>query len=486
MWPRSSPRPEPLLDTRSFRTTQQGYRHLLAWAGAFGRLQRAGVECTGSYGAALTRYLHSEGITVTEVNQPDKATRRRRGKTEEIDAAAAAQAVLSGRATASAKTSDGPVESIRMFKMAKTSAIKSRSQAINQLKAVLVAADPALREALTGLSNPKLIRTCSALEPAADTAPAAAARHTLRLLARRIQHLTEEINDLTSRITTAINAHAPKLLDRYGVGPDTAAALLTAAGDNPDRMGNEASFAALCGVSPVEASSDKTQRRRLNRGGDRQASGGYGDTAAFRLGLEERGLGYVVGISTTATAQPEAARPHNPPYRGRGPRPAPVYPEAAQTVKKLVIQAGKRAARPVQWREGSRPDSGRSGLKRMYSRFVALRVRPAGREIRKAADGPELPVCWLLAEWPATESEPVQFWLSNLPADAPLATLVRTAKLRWRIEHDYREMKQALGLAHFEGRTWRGWHHHVTLVSVAHAFCTLQRITRSPKETASA
>jgi hypothetical protein len=89
----------------------------------------------------------------------------------------------------------------------------------------------------------------------------------------------------------------------------------------------------------------------------------------------------------------------------------------------------------------------------MYSRFVALRIRPAGREIRKAVDGPELPACWLLAEWPATEPEPVQFWLSNLPEDTPLTTLVRLAKLRWRIEHDYREMKQALGLAHFEGRT---------------------------------
>ncbi|RSO09969.1 IS701 family transposase [Streptomyces sp. WAC 05379] len=216
------------------------------------------------------------------------------------------------------------------------------------------------------------------------------------------------------------------------------------------------------------------------------ADGGYGDTAAFRLGLEERGLDYVVGISTTTTAQTEGARPHIPPYGGRGPRPQPAYPEPAQRVKQLVIAAGRQAARPVQWREGSRPGSGRSGAKRMYSRFVALRIRPAGREIRKNTDGPELPVRWLLAEWPATEAEPVQFWLSNLPADTPLATLVRTAKLRWRIEHDYREMKQALGPAHFEGRTWRGWHHHVTLVSVAHAFCTLQRITRSPKGTASA
>lgn len=142
-----------------------------------------------------------------------------------------------------------------------------------------------------------------------------------------------------------------------------------------------------------------------------------------------------------ASATQWASPPRPPPSRKRHSRiprhtevaargPQPAYPESAQAVKKLVIAAGKQAARPVQWREGSRPGSGRSGVKRMYSRFVALRVRPAGREIRKNTDGPELPVRWLLAEWPATEPEPVQFWLSNLPADTPLATLVRTAKLR--------------------------------------------------------
>ncbi|MFJ3218201.1 transposase, partial [Kitasatospora sp. NPDC086801] len=143
-------------------------------------------------------------------------------------------------------------------------------------------------------------------------------------------------------------------------------------------------------------------------------------------------------------------------------------------------------AKPVQWREGSRPGTGRTGHKRMYSRFVALRIRPAGREIRDATEGVELAECWVLAEWPAKESEPVQFWLSDLPADTPLTTLVRLAKLRWRIEHDYREMKQALGLAHFEGRTFNGWHHHVTLVSLAHAFCTLRRLATAPKDTAPA
>ncbi|MFE2993148.1 IS110 family transposase [Streptomyces sp. NPDC059262] len=297
-----------LLDTRSFPTTGDGYQQLLAWARSFGRLRRAGVECTGSYGAALTRYLHSEGITVTEVNQPYKATRRRRGKTDAIDAAAAAQAVLSGRATATAKSGDGPVEAIRMFKMAKSSAIKSRTQAINQLKAVLVSADPVLREALTGLSNSKLIRRCLELEVADGIAPATAARHTLRLLARRIQHLTQEINDLTTRISTAIGAFAPKLLERYGVGPDTASALLIAAGDNPDRMGSEASFAALCGASPVEASSGKTQRRRLNRGGDRQANSALYTIVLARLRWDARTRGYVERRTGEGKTRREAIR----------------------------------------------------------------------------------------------------------------------------------------------------------------------------------
>ncbi|KPI02428.1 hypothetical protein OV450_4678 [Actinobacteria bacterium OV450] len=216
------------------------------------------------------------------------------------------------------------------------------------------------------------------------------------------------------------------------------------------------------------------------------ADAGYGDAAAFRHGLQARGLNYMVGISTTLPAQPSHAIPVVEPYSGTGRPPVAKYPDKPQPVKQLVIAAGRKAAKPVQWREGSRPGTGRSGSKRIYSRFAALRIRPAGREVRQTLSGPELPECWLLAEWPAGEPEPVQLWLSDLPADTPLTTLVRLAKLRWRIEHDYREMKQALGLAHFEGRTWNGWHHHVTLVSVAHAFCTLQRLATTPKDTAPA
>ncbi|WP_370088340.1 IS110 family transposase [Streptacidiphilus sp. MAP12-16] len=281
------------LDGRSFPSTTEGYRQLITWARSFGTLRRAGVECTGSYGAALTRHLHAEGVEVAEVNQPDKAARRRHGKTDAIDAEAAARAVLSGRATAAAKTSDGPVEMLRLFKLAKGSAIKSRTQAINQLKSVLVSADAALRESLAGLTNPRLFKRCADLDDLYTSGPAGAARHTLRLLARRIQHLTEEIDDLNKRIAEAVDVSTPGLLDVRGVGPDSAAALLISVGDNPERLASEASFAALCGTSPVEASSGKTQRRRLNRGGDRQANAALYRIVLSRLRWDDRSQNYL-------------------------------------------------------------------------------------------------------------------------------------------------------------------------------------------------
>jgi transposase len=299
-----------LLDSQSFPTTTAGYRDLLAWGQALGTLRRAGVEGTSSYGIALTRFLRAAGVHVIEVNQPDKADRRRRGKTDLIDAEAAARAVLSGRATATAKAGDGHVEMVRLFKMAKDSATKSRSQGINQLKAVLVRADPALRESLAGLSNPRLIRRCADLDsatPSTNSAMAAAA-FTLRSLARRILQLTEEIGELTTHIATAINAVHPTLLDRYGVGPDTAAALLIAAGDNPERLHSEASFAALCGVSPIEASSGKTRRLRLNRGGDRQANSALYTIVIARLRWNNRTRDYVARRQTEGKTRREAIR----------------------------------------------------------------------------------------------------------------------------------------------------------------------------------
>jgi SRSO17 transposase len=147
----------------------------------------------------------------------------------------------------------------------------------------------------------------------------------------------------------------------------------------------------------------------------------------------------------------------------------PRYRQRRSSLRQLVLAAGEGAASTVAWREDA-------DGKRLGSRFVALRVRPAGVRLRRAARGGQLPVRWLLAEWPQGEPEPVKYWLANLPADTPLQQLVHLAKLRWRVEHDYRELKDALGLDHFEGRSFKGWHHHVTLVSVAHGFVTLERL----------
>lgn len=297
-----------LLGSKTFPTTAAGYRALLKWARRLGVLRRAGVECTGSYGAALARHLGSAGIEVFEVNQPDKADRRRRGKTDALDTEAAARAVLSGRATALAKAGDGPVEMLRLFKLAKASAVKSRSQAINQLKAVLVSADPQLRDELSGLSTIKLIRHCADLQTGTLIDTASAAAHTLRLLARRIDHLTQEIADLEAQITAVLTVYHPKLLDTYGVGPDTAAALLIAAGDNPERLATEASFAALCGVSPIEASSGKTRRHRLNRGGDRQANCALHTIALSRSRWDQRTRDYLDRRITEGKTRREAIR----------------------------------------------------------------------------------------------------------------------------------------------------------------------------------
>jgi SRSO17 transposase len=203
------------------------------------------------------------------------------------------------------------------------------------------------------------------------------------------------------------------------------------------------------------------------------ADAGFGEITEFRAGLE-RELAYVLQVKGRTSAYPEGVKPKRPDYRARGRPPRARYRERPRSVRGLALEAGKGAAVGLSWRAGSRG--------RLHSRFLALRVRPANITLRRAAhetDG-ELPACWLLCEWPADKGEPVKYWLSNLPPDTELRRLVRLAKLRWRIEHDYRELKDALGLDHFEGRSFRGWHHHTTLVSVAHAFLTLERRRRPP------
>ena len=205
-----------------------------------------------------------------------------------------------------------------------------------------------------------------------------------------------------------------------------------------------------------------------------QADGGYGDITAFRVGLEERELQYVVQVKGNTSAQPADAAPVVPEYQGRGRPPRPRYPNKPSNLKELVLAAGREQVRTVAWREGDRgPLSGQ---------FIALRVRPANDAHRQ--DDGTLPERWLLAEWPKGKDEPVKYWLSNVPADTPIVTLVQLAKLRWRVEHDYRELKQCLSLDHYEGRTYRGLHHHLTSVTVAHAFLTRCRLTRGDPDAA--
>ncbi|MFE3526788.1 IS110 family transposase [Streptomyces sp. NPDC059161] len=255
-----------------FPVTAGGYQDLLQWAYALGRVTRAGVEGTGSYGAGRTRALQRAGVRVVEVNRPNRAMRRRRGKSDAVDAEAAARAVLSGEATAVPKNGDGPVEALRVLKIVKDSAVKARVQAVNQLKAVLVNATASIREPLEGLSVPRLLARCTVLRPTSSAPAESAVVQSLGRLARRIQYLDEEVKDALAQMTALVRRTAPALLDLHGIGPDSAATLLIAAGDNPERLRGEASFAALCGTSPVEASSGKTNKRRLSRGGDRQAN----------------------------------------------------------------------------------------------------------------------------------------------------------------------------------------------------------------------
>ncbi|WP_030340421.1 IS110 family transposase [Streptomyces sp. NRRL S-1022] len=285
-----------VVGTESFPATAAGYRRLLVWARKRGTVRRAGVEGTGTFGAGLSRYLLAQHVEVIEVNRPDRTARRLLGKSDPLDAQAAARAVLSGRARAQAKAGDGPVHSARMLKLAKDSAVKARTQAINQLKAVLVIADPALRERLPSLGNADLFHTCARLglrDGEGDDDVVAQATHmALRMLAERIEQLTGQIDELNQRITRLVERHAPQLLVPVGIGPDSAVTLLITMGDNPERLNTEASFAALCGVSPVEYSSGRRSTRRLNHGGDRQANAALHRIVFTRLRHDPRTQAY--------------------------------------------------------------------------------------------------------------------------------------------------------------------------------------------------
>jgi transposase len=282
-----------VLGTGSFPVSPQGYGQLLGWLRGFGDLARAGVEGTGSYGAGLARYLAGQQVRVLEVNRPDRARRRRHGKSDPVDAVSAALAALRGQDCGTPKSADGAAESLRALRAARRGAVKARGQAGNQLRDLLVTAPDQVRAELAGLSGAKLAAACAAFTGTASASPAASVRMAMASIARRWRQADEEAAALGAAIAALAAAAAPGLTARTGIGPQSAAALLITAGDNPDRISTEAAFAALCGASVVDCSSGKHERHRLNQGGDRQANSALWRIAQTRLQHDQRTKDYL-------------------------------------------------------------------------------------------------------------------------------------------------------------------------------------------------
>jgi transposase len=273
------------LGDAEFVTTPAGYRAALAFLVAQGRLEVIGIEGTSSYGVGITRAAQAAGIAVREVTRPDRAARRLQGKSDPIDAYEAARAVLAGRAQAEAKTED--IDALRALLIARRSATKSRQAAQVQIRQELVIAPTRIREKYRQLSMVRLIKALAGCRPTTIEDPTdRAVVVALRILARRHQHLTTEVAELDTELTALIQTAAPHLLQVRGVGVATAAQLLITAGGNPDRLRSEASFAALCGTAPVPASSGKTTRHRLSRGGDRAANYALHVIATVRMACD--------------------------------------------------------------------------------------------------------------------------------------------------------------------------------------------------------
>ena len=297
------------LDDREFPASPAGYRALAGWLGDHGDLDRVGVEGTGTYGTALARHLRGGGVLVVEVDRPDRKSRRAHGKSDPLDAYAAARAALSGAATVVPKLRDGRVEAIRALRVARSSAVKARSQATNQIKALIVTGPAELREQLRHLRTPMLIAICTRLRPGHQLGdPEHATKTALRRLARRHQQLSEEITDADRDLDQLVREVAPSLVALPGVGPEVAGQLLTSAGDNPERIGSEAAFAHLCGVAPVPASSGRVHRHRLNRGGDRGANNALYVVVLNRLRYDPRSRAYAERRTHEGLSKPEIIR----------------------------------------------------------------------------------------------------------------------------------------------------------------------------------
>ena len=298
-----------ILDTAQFETTTRGYRSLLEWMLGFGEIAKVGVEGTGTYGAGLSRHLSDEGIEVVEVNRPNRTMRRRRGKSDTVDAEAAARAALNGEATVCPKTQGGIVESIRALRVAFTSARNSRTRVALQIRDLILTAPDQLREDLGALNTKARVARCARFRISGDPAdPTEGTRLALRTLARRYEFLSEEMSELDETLDHLTARANPALCGAKGVGADVAAILLVAAGDNPERLRSESAFAAMCGVSPVEASSGKIVRHRLNRSGNRQANHALWRIVINRMTNDDATKTYIARRQTEGKSQRDAVR----------------------------------------------------------------------------------------------------------------------------------------------------------------------------------
>ncbi|OSP53862.1 IS110 family transposase [Pseudoruegeria sp. SK021] len=297
------------LGTMTLPTTRQGYRDLEVWASELGTSKAFGIEGTGAYGAGLSRDLLAKGYTVLDVMRPNRQLRYLHGKSDSLDAESAARSVLNGQATALAKTQAGASEMIRHLKIARDSAVKARSQAIITLKTLIINAPAELREMLELIKGPiKLIRHIAALRPGKIVSPTASAKAAMRAIARRWLLLHEEIHAHDQELEPMVREKAPGLMNTYGVGVMTAAEMLIVVGDNPERIKSEAALAKLCGVCPIPASSGKTNRMRLNRGGNRQANAALYIVAITRMRDHEVTQNYVLKRTAQGKSKREITR----------------------------------------------------------------------------------------------------------------------------------------------------------------------------------
>ena len=295
---------------QEFEATAAGYRALLRWLRSLGRVVEVGVEGTGSYGAGLARYLRSNHVKVIEVDRPDRRTRRLKGKSDPIDAIAAARAVQAGTATGTPKTRTGPVEAIRMLRVARSGAVKARTAAFNQFTGILATAPEPVRAELTALPRAARITRCATWPVDHENLnnPDQAVRAALQAIARRVQALDAEITQADAYLTPLVTTTAPRLTALFGVGTEVAGQLLTTAGDNPDRLHSERALAHLCGAAPIPASSGRTDRHRLNRGGDRAANAALYTIALSRMRYHPRTRDYVARRTTQGLSKKEIIR----------------------------------------------------------------------------------------------------------------------------------------------------------------------------------